>query len=77
MEIKILGTGCAGCKTLFETTQKAIEELDIDAKLIKEEDIMEIMKFGVMSLPAIVIDGKVVVQGKRLSVDDVKKILTK
>lgn len=75
MEIKVLGTGCAGCKALFNTIQEAVGQLGIEAKVIKEEDLMKIMAYNVMSLPALVVDGKVVSQGRRLSVEQVKAIL--
>lgn len=75
MEIKILGTGCSKCKALFETVQKAISELGINAQVVKEEDITKIMTYNVMTLPAIVIDEKVVAKGK-LSLQQVKEVLT-
>ena len=65
MEIKVLGTGCASCKALFNTVQQAIEDLGIDATVIKEEDLMKIMSYNVLSLPALVIDEKVVAKGSR------------
>lgn len=74
MEIKILGTGCAGCKALFTTVQKAVVEMDIQAEIVKEEDLMKIMEYNIMSLPAIVIDEKVVAKGK-LSLTEVKSLL--
>ena len=60
MTIKVLGTGCAGCKALHETVIKAVAELNLSADVIKEEDLMKIMGYNVMSLPALVIDEKVV-----------------
>lgn len=77
MEIKVLGTGCAGCKALYEATKQAVAELGIDATVIKEEDLMKIMSFNVLSLPGLVIDGKVVSSGKKLSVSDIKELITK
>ena len=77
MEIKVLGTGCAGCKALYETVKQAVAELGIDAKVIKEEDLMQIMNYNVMSLPGLVINEKVVSAGKKLSISDVKALLTK
>ncbi len=77
MEIKVLGTGCASCKVLFETVNAAVGELAIDATVIKEEDIMVIMNYNVMKTPALVINDKVVSQGKKLSLNDVKTLLTK
>lgn len=75
MEIKVLGTGCAGCKALYDTVQEAVDRLGIDASVIKEEDLMKIMEYNVMSLPALVVDGKVVSKGKRLSVNQVIELL--
>ena len=65
MEIKVLGTGCASCKALFNTVQQAVEDLGIEATVIKEEDLMKIMSYNVLSLPAFVIDEKVVAKGSR------------
>ena len=76
MEIKVLGTGCSSCKTLYKTTKQAISELGSDATLIKEEDLLKIMEYNILSLPALVIDGKVVSAGKRLSLSEVKKLIT-
>ncbi len=77
MEIKVLGTGCAKCKTLEKQVNVAVEELNLKADVIKVEDIVEIMNFGVMTTPALVVDGKVVVKGKVPSVADIKELLTK
>ena len=77
MEIKVLGTGCAGCKALHETVKQAVAELEIAAEVVKEEDIVKIMSYNVMALPALVVDGQVVSKGKRLTLDEVKTILTK
>lgn len=77
MVVKVLGTGCAGCKALYENAKQAIAELGTDTTLIKEEDIMKIMDYNVMSLPALVVDEKVVTTGKRLTVAEVKEILSK
>ena len=75
MEIKVLGTGCASCKALFATVQQAVTELGIEATVVKEEDLMKIMEYNVMSLPALVVNEKVVSKGKKLSVDEVKELL--
>ena len=75
MEIKILGTGCASCKALYATVQKAVEQLGIEATVVKEEDLMKIMEYKVLSLPALVIDEEVATKGN-LPIDKVKEILT-
>jgi small redox-active disulfide protein 2 len=77
MEIKILGPGCAKCKTLDKITRKVVEKNGINATITKVEDIMEIMKYGVMSTPALVIDEKVVMKGRVLSADELKQLLIK
>ncbi|MEG1617480.1 MAG: thioredoxin family protein [Bacteroidales bacterium] len=77
MEIIVLGTGCAGCKNLYNTVEKAMEELSLEATLTKEEDLMKIMAYNVMRLPGLVIDGKVVSSGKKLSLAEVKELLVK
>lgn len=77
MVVKVLGTGCAGCKALYENAKQAITEMGSDITLVKEEDIMKIMDYNVMNLPALVIDEKVVSSGKRLSVAEVKEIISK
>lgn len=77
MEIKVLGTGCAGCKALEATVREVVAELNIDATVEKIEDIMEIMNYNVMAMPGLVIDGKVVSSGKKLSASEVKAIFTK
>ncbi|MCK9205226.1 MAG: thioredoxin family protein [Bacteroidales bacterium] len=76
MEIKILGPGCPKCKTLDKLTREVAEKNGINATIIKVEDIMEIMKYGIMSTPALVVDGKVVVKGRVPSAEEIKKLLT-
>lgn len=77
MEIKVLGTGCAGCRTLYETVTQAIAELGISAAIIKEEDIAEILSYGIMTLPGLVVDGRVVSAGRKLSLAEVKELLNR
>ena len=77
MEIKVLGTGCAGCRTLYETVTQAIAELGISAAIVKEEDITEILSYGVMTLPGLVVDGRVVLAGRKLSLAEVKELLNR
>ena len=75
MKIEVLGTGCAKCKTLYENTKKALEENGTVAELVKVEDIPSIMKYGVMSTPALVIDGQVKCSGKVVSVGEIMGML--
>ena len=77
MEIKVLGTGCAGCRVLHETVKQAVAELGSDAKVVKEENIVKIMSYDVMTLPALVVDGQVVAKGRKLTLAEVKELLTK
>ena len=76
MEIKILGSGCATCKALFNTVQEVVRDLNIDTSVVKEEDLLKIMSYNVLSLPALVIDEKVVAKGPQ-SYEKVKEILQK
>ena len=76
MEIKILGTGCSSCKALYSTVESVVKDMDIDAVLVKEEDLEKIMAYNVMSLPALVINDKVVAKG-RISESEVRDLLTK
>ncbi|MFA8434046.1 MAG: thioredoxin family protein [Marinifilaceae bacterium] len=77
MEIKVLGTGCSKCKTLEKVTKEAVAKAGVEASVTKVEDIVEIMQMGVMSTPALVVDGKVVLTGKIPSVDEMVKIVSK
>jgi len=77
MEIKILGTGCAKCKTLEQLTRDVVSKNAIEATITKVEDIMEIMKYNIMTTPALVVDGKVVSKGRIPSADEIKQLLIK
>ena len=77
MEIKVLGTEFTGCWTLYETVTQAIAELGIWAAIVKEEDITEILSYGVMTLPGLVVDGRVVSAGRKLSLAEVKELLNR
>ena len=76
MDIKVLGTGCAKCKALEKAVTASISELKLAAEVSKVEDIMEIMQFGVMNTPALVIDGKVVLSGRLPNDKELKNLLT-
>jgi len=76
MEIKILGPGCPKCKILEKLTREVVEQSGIDATVTKVDDIVAIMNYGVMTTPALVIDGKVVVKGRVPSAEEIRKLLT-
>lgn len=75
MKIEVLGPGCAKCKTLYENVKKAVEEKGADIEVAKVEDIPTIMKYGVMSTPALVIDGNVKISGRVASPAEIKEWL--
>ena len=77
MEIRILGTGCSKCKTLEKLTREVVEQNGIDASITKVEDIMDIMKYGVMSTPALVVNGEVMIKGRVPSAEEIKQVLIK
>lgn len=73
MQVQVLGTGCSKCKKLFENATAAIQQSGVEAELLKIEDLGEIMKFKVMSTPALAVDGKVRCAGR---VPEVREIVT-
>ena len=75
-KIPILGTGCPKCKTLLANAESAVRALGLEAHIEKVEQITEIMKFGVMTTPALVVDGQVKSAGRVLSAEDIKRLLT-
>ena len=75
MKIEILGMGCQKCNALDKAAKQAAKELEIDAEFVKIEDIKEIMKYGVMTTPALAVDGVVKIVGKVPSKDEIKAIL--
>jgi small redox-active disulfide protein 2 len=75
MKLQILGTGCAKCDALKQVTEKAAHSLGVPYELEKVTDLKQIMAFGVMTTPALVVDGKVKVSGKVPSVDEIKTML--
>lgn len=77
MVIKILGSGCSNCKKLEENAKKALKELRIDAKVIKVTEYKDIMAYGVMRTPALVINERVVSYGRVLTVGEIISILQK
>jgi len=76
MKIEVLGSGCSKCKLLYESVQKALLQKGITAEIVKVEDIPSIMKYGVLSTPALVIDGQVKFSGKVASVGEIVGLLS-
>jgi len=75
-KIQVLGPGCARCKKLAERTEQAAKELGIDCEIEKVTDITQIIDFGVVMTPGLVVDGVVKTAGKVPSVEEVKKLLS-
>ncbi|HAZ14714.1 MAG: redox-active disulfide protein 2 [Bdellovibrionales bacterium GWA2_49_15] len=77
MNIKVLGSGCSNCKRLEVNTKKALKQLGIDVPVIEIKEYAVIMKYGIMSTPALVIDEKVLFTGKVPSVNELAEIISK
>ena len=77
MIIKILGSGCDKCSRAYDNAIKAVEELGVDVTVEKVEDLITMMKYGVMTTPGIVIDENVVMVGKVPKVEEWKKMIKK
>jgi small redox-active disulfide protein 2 len=75
VKIEILGTGCQKCNALYDAAKQAVAELGFDVEFVKVEDIKEIMKYGVMTTPALVVDGVVKVAGKVPGKEEIKGYL--
>lgn len=74
-EVKVLGPGCPKCQELMAQTEKAVKELGLDCSIEKVTDIQQIISYGVMMTPALVVDGQVKVIGKVPSLEDIKKMI--
>lgn len=75
--VKVLGSGCAKCNALEEAARAALEELGMDAAIDHVTDFAQIAAYGVMTTPALVVDGKVVSYGKVLKKDEAKALIQK
>ena len=75
MVIKVLGSGCANCKKLEANVKQAVSELGIDAVIEKVQDFKDILAYGVMKTPALVVDEQVKIMGRVISAEEVKKYL--
>jgi small redox-active disulfide protein 2 len=77
MEIKVLGSGCAKCNLLEEVAKRAVAQSGVDATVEKVTDMAAIMGYGVMTTPALVVDGQVRLAGRVPSVDELAALLTR
>lgn len=75
MNIKVIGTGCDKCDTLYKNVQTAIKELDVDAEIEKVDDLIDIVKLGVMTSPSLMVDGKLVISGRVAKKEELVKLL--
>jgi small redox-active disulfide protein 2 len=73
--IKVLGPGCPKCKTTFHNVEEAVKQLGIEAKIIKIEDIEEMMQYNVLTTPVLMIDGVVKIKGKIAQIEEIKALL--
>ena len=74
--IKVLGTGCPKCKTTYNNVLQAVKEAGVEAEVEKIEDIQEIMKYNLLSSPALLIDDEVKVKGRVAEVNEIKQFLS-
>ena len=77
MDIKIIGTGCDKCDSLFANTKEAVAKLGLSATVTKVEDLVEMVKLGVMTVPALMVDGKVLLSGRTATTDKIITLLKK
>lgn len=75
MEIKVIGEGCEKCDKLYENTCLAVKELGLEASIDKVEDLMDIVRLGVMTTPSVMVDGKLIIGGRVPKVKEIIKLL--
>ena len=75
MEVKVLGPGCAKCKTTYRVVEKVIKENNLDAPLTKVDDIMEMMSYNILSTPAVVVDRVAKIKGRVPSESEIKELI--
>jgi small redox-active disulfide protein 2 len=76
IEIKVLGTGCAKCKTTYNNALEAVKQLTIEANIVKIEDIEEIMKYNVLTTPVLMINEEMKIKGRVADVNEIKQLLS-
>ena len=72
---KVLGPGCPKCKTTYNNVEKAVQQLGIEAEIIKIEDIEEMMQYNVLTTPVLMIDDVVKIKGRIAQIDEIKELL--
>ena len=77
MSIKVLGSGCKFCHELYENTKEAVKNIGLSVEVEYVTDLEQVMGYGVMSMPGLVVDEKVASTGKVLKTADVEKLLHK
>jgi len=75
MEIKVIGEGCEKCDKLYENTCLAVKELGLEASIDKVEDLLDIVRLGVMTTPSVMVDGKLIISGRVPKVKEIMKML--
>ena len=75
MEVKVIGEGCEKCDKLYENTCLAVKELGLEASIDKVEDLMDIVRLGVMTTPSVMVDGKLIISGRVPKVKEIIKLL--
>ncbi len=76
MKIQVLGSGCKKCKELYERTQKAVESIGLDTQVEYITDVQKIVEMGVMSSPALAIDGKPIIVGTLPEIEKIKQVIS-
>lgn len=77
MDVKVVGSGCDRCEKLYENTRTALEELGINAPIQKVEDLLQIVLLGVMNVPALMVDGKILLSGRTATAAEIKALIQK
>ncbi len=77
MNIKVIGSGCENCSKLYENTLSAVKNSGVQAQVERVEDLIDIVKLGVMTAPSLMLDGKLVVSGRVAEEKEIRKLLEK
>jgi small redox-active disulfide protein 2 len=76
VQIKVLGPGCPKCKTTYNNVLEAVRQTGVDANVVKVDDIMEIMKYNVLSTPVLMINEVAKIKGRTAEISEIKSLLT-